>query len=427
MKIEQLHSLFLKCNSVNTDTRKIKKGDIYFALKGETFNGNSFAEEALRKGAQYAIVDEKEFQKSSNTILVDDVLKALQNLAIYHRSYLNLPIIAITGSNGKTTTKELINATLSKKYQTVATIGNLNNHIGVPLTLLSMDKTTEIGIVEMGANHLKEIDFLCQIARPDYGYITNFGKAHLEGFGSLEGVIKGKTELYDYLIKHDKTIFINSNDEVQVEKTKKTNNVFSFGSKNSKLLIELLGLSPYVDVKFNDIEIHSQLIGEYNFNNITAAIAIAKYFEVSDIKIKKAIESYVPSNNRSQIIEKETHKILLDAYNANPTSMIAALRNFEKLDDQFKIVILGDMFELGKEAPIEHQSIADLASTLLIDKAILIGENFSKTKIISPKVMIFNSFEDFKHSDAISNLKNHTILIKGSRGMALERILPLLN
>jgi len=427
MKIKQLHSLFLKCNSVNTDTRKIQKGDMYFALKGETFNGNLFAEEALRKGAQYAIIDEKEFHNSAQTILVENVLETLQKLASYHRTYLNLPIIAITGSNGKTTTKELINAALSKKYKTVATRGNLNNHIGVPLTLLSMDKSTEIGIVEMGANHLKEIAFLCTIANPDYGYITNFGKAHLEGFGSVEGVIKGKTELYDYLILNDKIIFINSNDNIQVEKSKKAKNVYSFGSKSSKLGIELSGLSPYVDTKLNGIEIHSQLIGEYNFNNISAAIAIAKYFEVSDNDIKSAIENYLPSNNRSQIIVKGTHKIMLDAYNANPTSMTAALTNFERQTEKIKIAILGDMFELGNEAKKEHQNIVDLASTMLLDKVILIGENFYKTTIVSPKVMTFKSFNDFKNSFDASQILNAAVLIKGSRGMALERILPLLD
>ena len=426
MKIEQLHSLFLKCNSVSTDTRKIQEGDMYFALKGETFNGNTFAQEALKKGAQYVLIDEKEFQFSSQTILVDDVLKTLQELASYHRTFLNLSIIAITGSNGKTTTKELINATLSKKYQTVATIGNLNNHIGVPLTLLSMDKTTEIGIVEMGANHLTEIAFLCKIAKPDYGYITNFGKAHLEGFGSLKGVIKGKTELYNYLINNDKTIFVNANDAIQVEKVKDSKHVVSFGSDQSNLLIELSSISPYVIVKFKEIKIQSQLIGEYNFNNISAAIAIASYFKVEDEGIKTAIESYLPKNNRSQIIEKGTNKIILDAYNANPTSMTAALLNFEKQNDKFKVAILGDMFELGNEAEKEHQNIADFASTLLIDKAILIGENFSKTKIVSPKVMIFNSFEDFKNSEVISGLNNYSLLIKGSRGMALERVLDLI-
>jgi len=425
MKIKELHQLFLKCNSVCTDTRRIQHDDMYFALKGDNFNGNDYAEEALKKGAKYAVIDEEKFNNSAETILVTNVLETLQELASFHREYLSLPIIAITGSNGKTTTKELINATLLKKFNTAATIGNLNNHIGVPLTLLSMNKETEIGIVEMGANHVKEIEFLCNMANPDYGYITNFGKAHLEGFGSIEGVIKGKTELYNYLIKNDKTIFLNNNDSIQIEKTKQAKTI-SFGNKNSDVSIELIEASPFVKVTFNEIKIQSQLIGEYNFNNISAAICIANNFNVNDQEIKNAIENYLPTNNRSQIITKGTNNIILDAYNANPTSMHAAISNFDNLDDKLKIAILGDMFELGDEAEKEHQNIADLASTLHFDKVILIGENFYKTKITSSKTMAYNSFENFKNEFKISELENATLLIKGSRGMALERVLDLL-
>jgi len=411
---------------VCTDTRKIKKNDIFFALKGDNFNGNTYAEQALKSGAKYCIIDEEVFKTSTNTILVNNVLETLQELATYHRTYLNIPIIALTGSNGKTTTKELINATLSQKYKTTATVGNLNNHIGVPLTLLSMTKDTEIGIVEMGANHQKEIEFLCTIAQPDYGYITNFGKAHLEGFGGVKGVIKGKSEMYTYLIKNNKTIFINSNDPIQVKKTKKAS-VFTFGNTvlGTDISISFVEAQPFVSCLYKGSIIQSQLIGEYNFNNIAAAITIANYFKVEDEAIKMGIENYMPTNNRSQVITKGTNKIILDAYNANPSSMRAALLNFEK-QSGIKIAILGDMFELGKEAKTEHQTIADLALSLEIDSIIFVGENFYQSKIKSRKATKYNLFEDLVNISDISKLQNSLILIKGSRGMALERVLELL-
>ncbi|MFV9550039.1 UDP-N-acetylmuramoyl-tripeptide--D-alanyl-D-alanine ligase [Algibacter sp. PT7-4] len=427
MLIEDLHTLFLECNTVCTDTRKIKKGDLFFALKGDNFNGNTYAENALKSGAKYAIVDEIEFNTNNNTILVHNVLKTLQELASYHRSYLNIPIIALTGSNGKTTTKELINAVLAKKFKTTATIGNLNNHIGVPLTLLSMTNKTQIGIVEMGANHQKEIDFLCKIAKPDYGYITNFGKAHLEGFGSIGGVIKGKSEMYSYLIKNNKHIFVNTNDPIQVEKTTKAN-TYTFGSNlnTNNVTIKFVSATPFVNCTYKNNEIKSLLIGDYNFNNIAAAITIGSYFKVNDTAIKQAIENYTPTNNRSQIIKKGNAKIILDAYNANPTSMQAALLNFEK-QTGYKTAILGDMFELGKEALIEHQNIANLASSLKINQVILIGENFNELKLNDEKIKKFNSFEAFKNNYNTTLInKKSSILIKGSRGMALERVLELL-
>ncbi len=426
MKIEQLHNLFLECNSACTDTRKIKNNDMFFALKGDNFNGNTYCEKALKSGAKYCIIDELEFKTSSDTILVHNVLETLQELATYHRTYLKIPIIALTGSNGKTTTKELINATLSQKYKTTATVGNLNNHIGVPLTLLSMTKDTEMGIVEMGANHQKEIEFLCAIAQPDYGYITNFGKAHLEGFGGVKGVIKGKSEMYAYLIKNNKTIFVNSNDPIQVKKTKKAT-VFTFGNTvlDTDISISFVEAQPFVSCLYKGFIIQSQLIGEYNFNNIAAAITIANYFKVEDEAIKMGIENYIPTNNRSQVITKGTNKIILDAYNANPSSMRAALLNFEK-QSGIKIAILGDMFELGKEAKTEHQTIADLALSLEIDSIIFVGENFYQSKIKSRKATKFNLFEDLVNISDISKLQNSLILIKGSRGMALERVMELL-
>ncbi|MBE9489284.1 MAG: UDP-N-acetylmuramoyl-tripeptide--D-alanyl-D-alanine ligase [Bacteroidetes bacterium] len=427
MNIKDLHQLFLKYNSVCTDTRTIKENDLFFALKGDNFNGNRFAQNALAKGAKFAVVDEAKYAISSDYILVDNVLNTLQQLAKYHRVYLNLKIIALTGSNGKTTTKELINAVLQKKYKTIATSGNLNNHIGVPLTLLSMDKTTEIGIVEMGANHLDEINFLCNITNPDYGYITNFGKAHLEGFGNIEGVIKGKSELYNHLKQNNKLIFINAEDKLQLKQLNDYKNYYSFGlSSKENTSITLLGANPFVQVQYKDQIINSKLIGSYNFSNISAGIAIGEYFKVTPSDIKSAIETYHPKNNRSQIIIKDSNKIILDAYNANPTSMKAALDSFAILKDEYKIAILGDMFELGDEAEKEHQAIAEYTEQLGLKNIYLVGESFYKTTNNSNNVKLFKTFEDLKTTLLIIKIENHTILIKGSRGMALERVLELL-
>lgn len=427
MNLETLHNLFLKCSSVSTDTRKIISNCMFFALKGDTFNGNTFAAKAIENGAAYAIVDDQEFALSENYILVEDVLTTLQQLGNYHRTYLGLKIIALTGSNGKTTTKELIHSVLQKKYHTVATAGNLNNHIGVPLTLLAMNKDNEIGIVEMGANHLHEIENLCHIAKPDYGYITNFGKAHLEGFGSIEGVIKGKSELYNYLKSNNKLIFVNAEDAFQVKQLNAYKHYYTFGSNSENdVTLAFVDANPFVNTKFGNLNIESHLIGAYNFSNISAAIAIGHYFKVNDIDIKDAIESYIPKNNRSQIINKDSNTIILDAYNANPTSMKAALINFEQQTSSIKTAILGDMFELGDEAKKEHQYIVDLTSTMLLDNVILIGEHFYNTKIVSTKITVFRTFDDFKNKYKASKIKNTSILIKGSRGMALERILALL-
>lgn len=425
MNIEKLHQIFLHFPIVCTDTRKIVDNCLFFALKGENFNGNAYAAEALKKGAAYAIVDEKKYATSDRTILVDDVLQTLQKLASFHRNQCKAKVIGLTGSNGKTTTKELINSVLSKKYKTIATIGNLNNHIGVPLTLLSINKDTEIAIVEMGANHLNEIEFLCSIAQPDFGYITNFGKAHLEGFGSVEGVIKGKSELYDYLISHKKSIFLNADDPIQLEKLGHYIKKYGFTkNKNDHYKIDFLKADPYVFIKVGEIQINSNLIGSYNFTNCCAAILMGKYFNVDIKEIKSAIEAYIPQNNRSQIIEKNGKRIILDAYNANPTSMKLALDNFNELSGNHKIAFLGDMFELGKTASSEHQYIADLANELDLEEVFLIGENFYNTK---------TSFKKFKDYDAIATYLskkkpaiNSNILIKGSRGMALERLLELL-
>lgn len=418
MNIEELYTLYSIHFLVDTDTRSIRHNTIFFALKGTHFNGNTFASEALKKGASYAIIDEKEYQTHSNIILVDNVLETLQQLAVYHRKKLAIPILALTGSNGKTTSKELIAAVLSTKFNITATKGNLNNHIGVPLTLLSMNRNTEVGIVEMGANHQKEIEFLCSLVLPDYGYITNFGKAHLEGFGGVEGVIKGKSELYVHLAKNHKIAFINPSDPIQLENTKSIKTV-CFDSA----AILFKGANPFVNIEYKHSEIQSKLIGHYNFSNIAAAITIGEYFKIELKEIKRAIETYIPSNNRSQIIKTTSHTIILDAYNANPSSMEVAIENFVNMKASSKVVILGDMFELGKDSNKEHQRIVTLVENSNFDSVFFIGEHFNKTTTKFPK---FINFEAFKMAIKNDEFSSQTILIKGSRGMQLERIVEIL-
>jgi UDP-N-acetylmuramoyl-tripeptide--D-alanyl-D-alanine ligase len=424
MTIEKLHQVFLKYPEVCTDTRKITKDCIFFALKGPNFNGNTFAKDALAQGAAFAVIDEPAYAVSDQYITVDDVLRALQELGTYHRLQYPAKILALTGSNGKTTTKELIHAVLSQKFNTIATQGNLNNHIGVPLTLLCIKKETEIAIVEMGANHLKEIEFLCELAQPDFGYITNFGKAHLEGFGGIEGVIQGKSELYEHLISRGKHIFLNADDPIQLEKLQEYSKKIGFStSLKDYFSIKLLSAAPFVKIKVKDLTIQTQLPGTYNFPNCAAAILIGSYFEVPIVAIKKGLEGYLPENNRSQILKKNGLNIVLDAYNANPTSMQAALEAFYGMPEEPKMVILGDMFELGPSAPKEHQNIAELVQTMNFDTSYLVGENFYKTRTSSK---VFKTFEDLASFLKASPIKKGTLLLKGSRGMALERLLDLL-
>lgn len=425
MEIQQLYELYKRSYKVTTDTRSDLKSNIFFALKGDNFNGNLFAEKALASGADFAVIDEIEYQRGENIILVDNVLNTLQNLAKYHREQLSVPVISLTGSNGKTTTKELISAVLKQKYHCTATKGNLNNHIGVPLTLLSMTPETEIAVIEMGANHPNEIAALCDIALPDYGCITNFGKVHLEGFGSLEGVVKAKTEMYRHLHANDKTVFVNTNDKTQVEQSKGMKKI-TFGDEKSDYPVFFLNADPFVNLKFGTTVVSSQLIGKYNFSNIATAIAFGQFFGVSSEKIKEAVENYIPSNNRSQIIEKGTNKIILDAYNANPNSMEVAIENLSQLTDATKIAILGDMFEIGENSLLEHQNIAELVQNANVQKVYLIGSTFSKTTIRNSKIKQFDSFEDFKNNFDKTDFQNATILIKASRGMALERVAELL-
>ncbi len=426
MDKETLYRHFLESSGVCTDTRHITKNCLFFALRGENFNGNLFAQQALDHGARIVVVDQEEYHKpTGETFLVHNTLLALQELAQFHREHLKTTIIALTGSNGKTTTKELINAVLSQQFKTIATKGNLNNHIGVPLTLLSISPDTEFGIVEMGANHLGEIKMLSDIAEPDFGYITNFGKAHLEGFGSLEGVVKGKTELYDFLRKNNKNIFINGNDPKQIEKSENIKRI-TFGNPESDFDIHLLDAHNRVMLEFEGTKIFSNLVGAYNFVNLSAAIAIGAYFKIPTEKIKAGIESYIPTNNRSQLLKKDTNTILMDAYNANPTSMMAALENFKQAEGENKILYLGDMFELGTEAAAEHQNIVGFLSENAFGKVYLVGENFFKTKVEASHIKQFKTFDELKTSIQYHAPTDAMILIKASRGMAMERILEVL-
>ena len=417
MDIKDLYQIYSTNYLVDTDTRNIRNNSIFFSLKGDNFNGNKFAIEALKKGAKYAVIDEEESQIEGRTILVNNVLKTLQKLANYHRRKLEITVIGLTGSNGKTTTKELLNAVLKTQYNTKATQGNLNNHIGVPLTLLSFTNKTEIGIVEMGANHQKEIEFLSNICEPDIGCITNFGKAHLEGFGGIVGVIKGKSELYTYLEKENKIVFVNSNDTIQVELTKKIKRILLNNS------ITISSIQPFLELKYTNKTILTNLVGTYNLDNIRVAISIGEYFNISTINSSTAISNYSPTNNRSQVLVKNNNKILMDAYNANPTSTLAALYNFNKIKETRKVVILGDMFELGEDSAKEHQHIVNICENLEIDRFIFIGKNYYETTAEEK----YDSVESMKKQLNISTFKNNYILIKGSRGMALERLLDLIN
>jgi UDP-N-acetylmuramoyl-tripeptide--D-alanyl-D-alanine ligase len=427
MTIQNIHNLFLKCSKVSIDTRKIEPNSFFVAIKGDRFDANTFAKEALEKGASYVIIDNYNYYIDERTILVNDSLETLQELAKFHRQFLNLPIIALTGSNGKTTTKELINVVLSKKFNTKATVGNLNNHIGVPLTLLSFTKETQIGIVEMGANHQKEIEFLCEIAQPDYGYITNFGKAHLEGFGGVEGVIKGKSEMYIYLKSNNKLVFVNLDDEVQNQKSVAFKRMtFSQKDKSATVFLENVMANPFVKIKTLGVEINSHLIGLYNANNINAAITIGCYFKVPIIDIKAAIESYVPENNRSQLLTKGSNEIILDAYNANPSSMLVALENFIQLDKTNKCVIIGDMYELGEESLAEHKAIVSFLNSNSNFDCHFVGKDFFSNSIQKENFYFYTTFEDFTKYLSSVSLEHKTLLIKGSRGMALERTLEYL-
>lgn len=436
MKTEQLYEVYIKYPVICTDTRKITRSCLFFALRGENFNGNEFALKALNDGASFAIIDDTRYALNDRFILVDDVLKSLQDLAKFHRRQLHIPVIGITGSNGKTTTKELINSVLSQHFQTYATIGNLNNHIGVPLSLLSIKENYDIAIVEMGANHQKEIEFLCSIAQPTHGLITNVGKAHLEGFGGIEGVRIGKGELYDYLAKTGGTVFINSDNDLLMDMCRERDlkNIVSYGGGlHEYLAVNLKEVSPSLIVEWSlnnqsnktSYTAASNLPGTYNFENIAAAICIGSFFKLSPQQINAGIAAYKPENSRSQILNTEHNIIISDHYNANPSSMAVALDNLAAIGAKRKVMILGDMFELGDEAAIEHQQIIEKAIKTPSEQRIFIGEEFYKLKGNIKADFYRSTHEAF---DALRHMpiKNSTILVKGSRGMKLEKLLPLL-
>ncbi len=430
--IEEIYKAYIQSYTVSTDTRAIKPGSVFFALKGPSFNGNLFAEKALASGAAFAVIDEPAFRKDDRFLLVQDSLQALQQMAMHHRRQLSIPVVAVTGSNGKTTTKELIRSVLSKRYKTLATEGNLNNHIGVPLTILSITPAIEIAIIEMGANHQQEIDFLCSVARPDFGLITNVGKAHLEGFGGFDGVKKGKGEMYRHLAKSDRLAFVNA-DSAQLKEmadTYKPSRILFYGSgENLFCRGQLLSSEPSLHIKWQCEsafgEIHTQLIGAYNFENILSAIAIGNYFKVKPEDINEAIANYSPDNSRSQIIHRGSNTIVLDAYNANPTSMEAALKNFSAMEFGKKIICLGDMAELGDESRTEHQRIIRLVASMNYSELFLVGKNFGEFREGLPCHHFLNS-EEAAHWLKVHQPADSLILIKGSRSSKMEKMLESL-
>ena len=437
LKTKELYEIYKKFPVITTDTRNLPPHSIFFALKGEKFDGNEFAGKAVESGCEFAVVDNAKYANNKQIILVDNVLKSLQELANYHRKQFNIPIFAITGTNGKTTTKELISSVLAKKFKTHYTKGNLNNHIGVPITLLSMPFDTEIAIIEMGANHPKEIEFLCKIAEPTHGLITNIGKAHIQGFGSFEGVIKTKSELYQHLIKNGGIIFYNSDNEIlrKLEKTRKTE---TYGTKYADILGFEVSAEPFLAIKWTtqpdktieplwsgkDRHIQTQLIGSYNFENVLAAISVGVHFQIDKSLIKQALEEYKSTNNRSQYQKTEANDLILDAYNANPSSMSAALDNFSKIQSDSKMVILGDMLELGEISENEHFNILKKVETANIKNAIFVGEIFFKLCSKSSAYISFKKWTECAEFLIQNKPHNKLILIKGSRGIQLEKIIP---
>lgn len=423
MDVKDFYFSYFQAGNISIDSRKIEKGTIFFAFSGENFDAAIKAEDAIRNGAAAVIVEKKEYENIDKKIFyVPSTLDFLQNLALFHRRQLQIPVIGLTGSNGKTTTKELISSVLARKYKTQYTFGNLNNHIGVPLTLLSITKEHEIAVIEMGANHQKEIELLCSLAEPNIGYITNFGKAHLEGFGGFEGVIKGKSELYDYLKENNQTILVNEADEIQREKTKNYSKKITFGADDSQYYFEKFIENNLVGITYKGQKIQSNLTGDYNFTNICAAVSLGLHFDIDFEEIKAAIENYKPTNMRSQVVEKNGKTLVLDTYNANPSSMALSLNNFSQFAGS-KTVIIGDMLELGEESVTEHQKIWELAQSLNLDEIITVGSIF---KQVNPSEKSFKNTDELIEYLKQNPLKNKNILLKGSRGIALEKIIEFL-
>lgn len=428
MDIAKLYEIYKQHPEISTDTRNSTEGAIFFALKGANFNGNEYAAQAISSGCSYAVVDEQQYATHPNMILVDDALETLQKLATYHREHIKTPVVGITGTNGKTTTKELITAVLSQEYKVVSTQGNLNNHIGVPLTILRIRKEHEIAVVEMGANHVGEIKFLSEIAKPNYGLITNLGHAHIEGFGSFENVVKTKGELYNFIRNSkDGKIFIDYNNTLLREISESIASIPYGFEDNLFVSGSVLAIRPYLEFewKFGNKrnQVKTKLIGEYNLSNALAAIAIGCYLGVKSSLINKAIEEYEPNNNRSQLKETRKNMLIVDAYNANPTSMHAALENFDHMDVSKKALILGDMKELGPDTDVEHQKIADYVVHHDFDRVLFVGDNFSRTETNYPR---FKDLESLKEYLKENPIEDSYVLLKGSRGMQLEKCVDLL-
>lgn len=431
MTIEQFYKIFLQHPIISTDTRKIEKGSLFFALKGERFNANTFAEQALEQGAAYVVIDEAAYKKSDKFVLVDDVLTFLQNLAKYHRQQLQIPVIAIVGSNGKTTTKELIHSVLSEKFVTLSTPGNFNNHIGLPLTLLMIKPEHQMAVIEMGANHVGENAFLCEIAEPNFGLITNNGKDHLEGFGSIEGVAKSNSELYYYLLKNSGLAFVNAHDEwllrmaSRLENKKTYAGNFEGKEKPADYVAFASQLQPNIEFSIQQsLSIASHLSGDYNFDNIMAAVALGLHFGMNEEEIKNGVEKYQPKNNRSQIIKTSKNTVYMDAYNANPSSMELALKNTAQMSNANKVFILGDMFELGAYAEAEHKNIIQLCQDLKLENVMLVGSEFKKYN--TSAYTCFETTQEAKDYLTKSPLQDSFVFIKGSRGMKLETLVEVL-
>lgn len=427
MDIHKLYQKYRESGKVSTDTRQIAPGSVFFALKGDTFNANEFAAEALSKGASLAVVDEAKYAVDERYFLVENSLLALQELARYHRGQLKIPVVGLTGSNGKTTSKELLNAVLSRKYKTYATKGNLNNHIGVPLTLLAIDNSVEIAIVEMGANHVGEIALLCSIANPTHGLITNIGKAHIGTFGGFENIIRAKSELYQHLITTHGQVFINSENEILSNMAKRFAKPLFYPAKGDYYHCELLASDPFLRIKAESGEaITTQLVGGYNFENAAAALCIGKFFGVDSAQANQAVAAYAPGNMRSQILKKGSNTIILDAYNANPSSMTAAIENLAGMKGEKKVAILGDMFELEQEAEAEHRAIGKLLKLKNFSQVYLCGKLMKSAQQELPSALLFEKKEDLMAELKRNPVSGSTILVKASRGIGLETIVEVL-